>query len=105
MFLIRIVDVNAGLLSEDLHQYVVYDSKPIGLQRTKLDDPPQNSYLPPSSLSVHLNKIPMPELNLRPTAPKQHPYPKPPPPSRGFSTPSVPPPLLQAAGACNVYTP
>jgi len=89
-------DVNAGLLSEDLHQYVVYDSKPTGLQRIKLDDPPRNSYKPPSSLSVHLSKIPMPELNPRPTAPKQHPYPEPPPPPRSFSTPSVPQPLPQA---------
>jgi len=78
-------DVNAGALSEDLHQYVVYDSQPAGLQRIKLDDPPRNAYTPPSSLSVHLSKIPMPELDPRPTAPKRQPSPQPP---RSSPTPS-----------------
>jgi hypothetical protein len=82
-------DVNAGVLSEDLHQYVVYDSQPAGLQRIKLDDPPRNAYTPPSSLAVHLSKIPMPELNPRPTVSKHHPSPEPP------RRPSTPPSARQ----------
>jgi len=67
-------DVNAGKLSEELHQYVIYDNKPsVGLQRIKLDGPQGSTYTPPSSLTVHLSKIPMPELqpqaNPRPPSP------------------------------------
>jgi hypothetical protein len=96
--LIRIADVTTGALSEDLHQYVVYDSQPAGLQRIKLDDPPRNAYTPPSSLSVHLSKISMPELHPRSTLPKLHtsPQPLPPPPPRSVPTPSARQPLPQA---------
>ena len=83
-------EVNSGELSEELQQYVIYDNKPsVGLQRIKLDDPPgKNAYTPPSSLTVHLSKIPMPEL-------RPHPSPRPPSPpsitsSRNFSAPSLP---------------
>ncbi|TFK52060.1 hypothetical protein OE88DRAFT_1658838 [Heliocybe sulcata] len=65
---------------EELHQYVVYDTKPVprkGPRVIKLDSPPtmirrggdtMETYRPPTSLTVHLSKIPMPEL--QPTAPK-----------------------------------
>jgi hypothetical protein len=81
-------EVNSGELSEELHQYVIYDNKPsVGLQRIKLDDPPSKVYTPPSSLNVHLSKIPMPEL-------RPHPNPRPPspPPPRSFSASSSPSP-------------
>jgi hypothetical protein len=90
-------DVSARVLSEDLHQYVVYDSQPTGLQRIKLDDSPRNAYTPPSSLSVHLSKISMPELHPHPTAPKQHPSPE--PPRRPSTPPSARQPLPQARAA------
>lgn len=55
---------------EALHQYVVYDTaKTKGPRRINLDDPSPSSaktYAPPSSLSVHLSKIDMPELQPRP---------------------------------------
>ena len=67
-------EVNAGARREELHQYVVYETQPRGPLRIKLDDPPANAYTPPSSLTVHLSKIPMPELRPQPVAPKgQHP--------------------------------
>ncbi|KAN0138061.1 hypothetical protein V8E53_003950 [Lactarius tabidus] len=50
----------------ELNQYVVYDAQPRAPQRIKLDDPPANTYTPPTSLTVHLSKIPMPELCPRP---------------------------------------
>ncbi|KAL1696634.1 hypothetical protein GGG16DRAFT_43292 [Schizophyllum commune] len=56
----------AGIYDEDeLHQYVVYDTvKAKGPRRINLDDedPAKTKYTPPNSLSVHLSKIPMPEL-------------------------------------------
>ncbi|KAL1676578.1 hypothetical protein EV122DRAFT_215974 [Schizophyllum commune] len=56
----------AGIYDEDeLHQYVVYDTvKAKGPRRINLDDedPAKAKYTPPNSLSVHLSKIPMPEL-------------------------------------------
>ncbi|KAI0272189.1 hypothetical protein BGY98DRAFT_922192 [Russula aff. rugulosa BPL654] len=64
---LRHKQVNSGKLSEELHQYVIDDNKPsVGLHRIKLDDPP-NAYTPPSSLTVHLSKIPMPELRPQPS--------------------------------------
>ncbi|KAH9986102.1 hypothetical protein BJV74DRAFT_546014 [Russula compacta] len=65
-------EVSMGTRSEELHQYVIYDTQTAGLQRIKLDDPPRNTYTPPSSITVHLSKISMPELRPRPTAPKIH---------------------------------
>jgi len=88
-------EVNVGVLSEELHQYVVYDTKPTGLQRIKLDDPPQNAYTPPSSLAVHLSKIPMPELQPRPTAGLHRPSPE--IPSRSTSAPPTRPPHTTSA--------
>jgi len=88
-------EVNAGTLSENLHQYVVYDSKPAGLQRIKLDDPPRNKYTPPSSLTVHLSKIPMPELHPTPAAASTgHPSLDDPPPPFTPS-PQEPPPHVR----------
>ncbi|KAH9990163.1 hypothetical protein BJV77DRAFT_1061040 [Russula vinacea] len=82
-------EVATGSLSEELHQYVIYDTQPSArLQRIKLDDPP-NAYKPPSSLTVHLSKIPMPELRPHPHGDRP-PSPPPKPPSklspRSFST-------------------
>ncbi|ETW79324.1 hypothetical protein HETIRDRAFT_245675, partial [Heterobasidion irregulare TC 32-1] len=63
----------------ELHQYVIYD-RPLtsslpprgGPRRIVLDDPqakskdaPKREYSPPSSLTIHLSKIPMPELQPR----------------------------------------
>ncbi|KAI0296565.1 hypothetical protein B0F90DRAFT_1811304 [Multifurca ochricompacta] len=62
-----------GTSSEELHQYVVYDTQLAGPRRIKLDDPEPNTYTPPSSLTVHLSKISMPELSPRPMAPKDRP--------------------------------
>jgi hypothetical protein len=55
---------------EELFQYVVYDtpstsSSSKGPRVINLDDPSKtrkDSYAPPDSLTVHLSKIPMPEL-------------------------------------------
>lgn len=52
---------------EQLHQYVLYDApKPVtkGPRRINLDDnpKPKDKYAPPQSLTVHLSKISMPEL-------------------------------------------
>ncbi|KZT21173.1 hypothetical protein NEOLEDRAFT_1074096 [Neolentinus lepideus HHB14362 ss-1] len=71
----------AGVVDEqELHQYVVYDTKPVprkGPQIINLDDPPSlirgkgnamEPYMPPTSLTVHLSKIHIPEL--QPTAPQ-----------------------------------
>ncbi|KAH8103811.1 hypothetical protein BXZ70DRAFT_922806 [Cristinia sonorae] len=58
----------AGIAETDpLFQYVVYDTpKPKGPKRINLDDaPPKKGYTPPTSLSVHLSKIDMPELQPR----------------------------------------
>ena len=66
------IEVNAGALREELNQYVVYDAQPRAPQRIRLDDPPANTYTPPTSLTVHLSKIPMPELCPPPVPPKGH---------------------------------
>lgn len=64
----------SGLSEEqDLHQYVVYDTPTRkGPKRINLNDPSPNramdGYTPPSSLSVHLSKIPMPELQPKASA-------------------------------------
>lgn len=61
-----IVIVLIGLDDEDgLHQYVMYDTadKQKGPRRIVLDDnKTKNVYTPPKSLTVHLSKIDMPEL-------------------------------------------
>ncbi|KAF9077965.1 hypothetical protein BDP27DRAFT_1207834 [Rhodocollybia butyracea] len=54
-------------LEDDLNQYVVYDSESKkGPRRINLDDENKGkkpaAYVPPSSLCIHLSKIPMPEL-------------------------------------------
>ncbi|KAJ7251826.1 hypothetical protein B0H12DRAFT_1119012 [Mycena haematopus] len=51
-------------LEEELHQYVLYDTQvQKGPKRINLDDVPVKAkYAPPESLTVHLSKIPMPEL-------------------------------------------
>ncbi|TCD62376.1 hypothetical protein EIP91_006958 [Steccherinum ochraceum] len=54
--------------TDPLFQYVVYDTpKPKGPKRINLDDAPAKKagYSPPTSLSVHLSKIDMPELQPR----------------------------------------
>jgi hypothetical protein len=81
-------EVTTGNLSEELHQYVIYDAQTsVGLHRIKLDDPP-NAYTPPSSLTVHLSKIPMPEL--RPHPHGARPPPPPPKPPRSISSSWMP---------------
>lgn len=55
----------------ELHQYVIYEqTKPKGPKIIKLDDPKRKNaemenYTPPTSLTVHLSKIDMPELKPR----------------------------------------
>lgn len=53
-------------LEEELHQYVLYDTQVRkGPKRINLDDTTdksKNKYAPPESLTVHLSKIAMPEL-------------------------------------------
>lgn len=56
----------------ELNQYVVYDAAPAskGPRRINLDDDKgkgKEKYEPPSRLTVHLSKIPMPELQPKPT--------------------------------------
>lgn len=68
-----------------MHQYVVYDTtqaKRKGPRRINLDDPnpsasASKTYAPPTSLSVHLSKIDMPELQPRPESKVQRPPSKP----------------------------
>lgn len=50
---------------EELHQYVLYDTiQKKGPKRINLDDNEKNKnkYTPPNSLTIHLSKISMPEL-------------------------------------------
>lgn len=49
---------------EELHQYVLYDTQEQkkGPRRINLDDDPKDKYAPPKNLTVHLSKIPLPEL-------------------------------------------
>ncbi|KAH9015168.1 hypothetical protein EDB85DRAFT_1898889 [Lactarius pseudohatsudake] len=61
---------SSSALHEELHQYVIYDAKPRAPRHIKLDDPPANTYTPPTSLTMHLSKIPIPELCPPPVAPK-----------------------------------
>jgi hypothetical protein len=68
----------AGLADDqELHQYVLYDAEPTpkGPKRINLNDGPDKDkskadpkYAPPTSLTVHLSKIPMPELQPRANA-------------------------------------
>jgi len=58
----------AGLSDEEeVHQYVLYDTLDgkKGPRRINLDDGMKNKYAPPKNLTVHLSKIPMPELQPR----------------------------------------
>ena len=58
---------------EELHQYVIYETEQQrkGPKRINLDDPDPRKgatkYAPPTSLTVHLSKIDMPELHPRAT--------------------------------------
>ena len=62
---------------EELHQYVIYDTEKStprkGPKRINLDDPDpkkgkdKDKYAPPTSLTVHLSKIDMPELRPKST--------------------------------------
>ena len=67
--------------TDPLFQYVVYDTpQPKGPKRINLDDAPKKSpYSPPTSLTVHLSKIDMPELRPRadPSAPPSNPKTRP----------------------------
>jgi len=60
---------NVGI-EEQLHQYVLYDTvRPKGPKRINLDDAEDGKgkiYIPPNSLTIHLSKIPMPELEPKP---------------------------------------
>ena len=57
----------------ELYQYVIYEqAKPKGPKVIKLDNPKgknaeMENYTPPTSLTVHLSKIDMPELKPRAT--------------------------------------
>ncbi|KAF7298153.1 hypothetical protein HMN09_01036900 [Mycena chlorophos] len=63
-------------IEQELHQYVLYDTQPRkGPRRINLDDTSNDKYRPPDNLTVHLSKIPMPEL--QPKA-KGTPEPRPP---------------------------
>lgn len=69
---------NAG--DQDLHQYAVYDTKEgttpskgpriINLDDTKGKDKMMREYTPPTSLTIHLSKIDMPELLPRGRSPQ-----------------------------------
>jgi hypothetical protein len=64
------IDYGAGVaFDQELYQYVVYDTQPEpskGPRVIKLDGPSKgkgkDAYAPPESLTVHLSKISMPEL-------------------------------------------
>ncbi|KAG7444414.1 uncharacterized protein BT62DRAFT_899698 [Guyanagaster necrorhizus] len=49
-------------LDAEIFQYVLYDTLSQLPRRINLNDTPDNKYVPPNSLVVHLSKIPMPEL-------------------------------------------
>jgi hypothetical protein len=64
---------------EELHQYVLYDTTSKarkGPRRINLDSDTANKakadYTPPDSLTVHLSKIPMPELQPKPSVHDKH---------------------------------
>ena len=69
-------------LGQDLHQYVLYDTNPKpsqnGPRRINLDEDsarpkdPKVQYAPPSNLTIHLSKIPMPELEPRSNTSSAH---------------------------------
>ncbi|KAI0793634.1 hypothetical protein C8Q74DRAFT_1215186 [Fomes fomentarius] len=83
---------------EELHQYVIYDTDKStqrkGPRRINLDDPDpkkgagkdKEKYAPPSSLTVHLSKIDMPELRPRALANSRRPS------ETGVGRASPPPP-------------
>ena len=63
---------------QELHQYVVYNTTtPKGPKRINLDDSDKgkgkSDYTPPTSLTIHLSKIDMPELRPKPTIYDKHP--------------------------------
>jgi hypothetical protein len=111
----KISEVTVGHPSEELHQYVIYDSQPAASQRIKLDGPASNAYRPPSSLTVHLSKIPIPELRPRPipqkdrqssgslskkaSMPRFPPIPAPPPGRHPPSSPPLPQPTAAKTGS------
>ncbi|KAG8898001.1 hypothetical protein FRB99_007726 [Tulasnella sp. 403] len=56
-----------GAHDEELHQYAKYEEEEAkkGPRVIKLDQPAKDPYRPPAALSIHLSKIPMPELQPR----------------------------------------
>jgi hypothetical protein len=72
---LKYISFGLGLADDqELHQYVLYDAAPIqkGPKRINLNDGPDkdkaktdSKYSPPTSLTIHLSKIPMPELQPR----------------------------------------
>jgi hypothetical protein len=68
--LLREVPASLIGLPDDLHQYAVYDEQSTkGPKRINLDDDSKDvkKYQPPSHLTLHLSKIPMPELQPKAT--------------------------------------
>ncbi|KAJ8520284.1 hypothetical protein ONZ45_g2866 [Pleurotus djamor] len=65
-------------IEDEIHQYVLYDTiKTVnkGPRRIKLDDDDKansNKYTPPNSLTIHMSKIPMPELQPKSSLPDKH---------------------------------
>ncbi|KAH9926333.1 uncharacterized protein BXZ73DRAFT_103014 [Epithele typhae] len=74
----------------ELHQYVIYETEQSrkGPRRINLNDPDpkRDQYAPPTSLTIHLSKIDMPELRPRVTVHR---------PSGSIELPSPPPPEVQ----------
>lgn len=64
--------LGVGLSDDDeLHQYVVHDATPNkGPRRINLDDKAKDKYAPPESITIHLSKIPMPELQPKAISPE-----------------------------------
>ncbi|KAF4593156.1 hypothetical protein EYR38_008868 [Pleurotus pulmonarius] len=64
-------------VEEEIHQYVLYDtiaSPQKGPRRIKLDgddDKTKSKYTPPNSLTIHISKIPMPELQPKAAVPEK----------------------------------
>ncbi|EJD48273.1 hypothetical protein AURDEDRAFT_101921 [Auricularia subglabra TFB-10046 SS5] len=65
-------------IEQDLHLYPSYDEAPRkGPKIIRLDDPTTGAanYKPPMNLTIHLSKIPMPELQPKPKKSGKHPSP------------------------------
>jgi hypothetical protein len=71
------IHFSIGMEDQELYQYVLYDTAVTGQKgprRINLDDDKGKgkTYTPPNSLSVHLSKIPMPELQPKPSVHDKH---------------------------------